>query len=521
MIVRRIGSAALGCAALLACVAVLASACSEKGPGQVLASGSARALVTAPGSRAVAFLLQASHPDDSGVPQDLYLGDLWLAREGEAARRIGGAVPSIEGAVAFDRQGGAIAYLAGYAFRAGEGELWVARPAEAPRRLGVKVAAFAWSPKGGRIAFVSAGVLHVARAAGGPEEAPSLAGVHSFVWSPDGARLAARGPGAAGGRLVLASADGGRPVEVAEASSDFVFAPDGALGMLGPSPKKGGDRPLTLIEPGTLQHRALGRATAFSFSPSGSELALLSTDKHPGESFGDLSRLSRAPGSAPQSLGSKVSDFRWSTAGDLICLARYDLRARAGTLLVAPPGGGAPRELSARVQSFSVQGRRLFYMVQEPQKTDFKVELWTADLAAPPGSAQAASRKVDEGVYGYQLSPDGRALYWKSRCIALRSCALFRGPADGSGAPVQLAASAAGFDLSADGSRLLVAQVHAGSAHTVDLKVVDARGPAKDPPGPPIATEVEPGARFLDEGGRHLVAVLSGRRAAVVRIDVP
>jgi hypothetical protein len=512
---RRSAPAALGCAVLLAC------ACAEKGPGRVLAAGPAHAVVAAPHGHAVAFLLEASHPNDSGVPQDLYLGDLWLSREGEAARKIGGAVPSAEGAVAFDRQGGALAYLASYAFRAGEGELWVVTAGEAPRRLGGKVAAFAWSPKGGRIAFVAAGALHVARAAAGPEAAPPVEGIQSFVWSPDGARLAARGPGTAGGRLLLAGADGGPPVEVAKASSDFAFAADGALGVLGPAPKKGGDRPLTIIEAETFRRQALGRATAFSFSPSGDELALLSTEKLPGESFGDLSRQSRAPGSAPQPLGSKVSDFRWSPAGDLVYLARYDLRARAGTLLVAPPHGGAPRELSARVQNFSVQGRRLFYLVQEPQKTDFKVELWTADLAAPPGSTEAASRKVDEGVYGYQLSPDGRTLYWKSRCAGLRSCALFRGPADGSGAPVQLAASAAGFDLSADGSRLLIAQLHAGSTRTVDVKVLDARGPARDSSVPPIATEVEPGARFLDESGHQLFAVLSGPRAAVVRIDVP
>jgi dipeptidyl aminopeptidase/acylaminoacyl peptidase len=518
---RRPAPDALGCGVLLAGLALLACACAEKVPGRVLAAGPARALVAAPDGRVVAFLLNASHPDDSGVPQDLYLGDLWLSRDGEAARQIGGAVPSAEGAVAFDRQGGALAYLASYSFRAGEGELWVVTAAEAPRRLGEKVAAFAWSPKGGRIAFVAGGALHVARAAGGPEVANAVEGIQSFAWSPDGTRLAARGPGTAGGRLLLAGEEGGAPVEVAQASSDFAFAPDGALGVLGPAPKKGGDRPLTIIEPGSLHRLSLGRATAFSFSPQGDELALLSTEKVPGESFGDLSRRSRAPGSAPPPLGSKVSEFRWSPDGDLVYLARYDLRARAGALLVAPPGGGAPRELSPRVQSFSVQGRRLFYRVQAPQKTDFKVELWAADLAAPTASAQAAPRKVDEGVYGYQLSPDGRTLYWKSRCAGLRSCALFRGPADGWGPPVQLAAAVAGFDLSVDGSRLLVGQPHPGSTRTLDLRVLDARGPAQDTSRPPIATEVEPGARFLDEGGHQLVAVLSRPRAAVVRIDVP
>ncbi|GAC1337824.1 MAG: hypothetical protein NVSMB23_04780 [Myxococcales bacterium] len=514
---RRRIHAALGCATLLAG----AWACAARPPGQVLADGAARALVVAPGGQSAAFLLEASHPDDAAVPQDLALGDLWLWREGESARKVGSGVPSTEGAVAFDREGSAVAWLAAYAFRAGEGELWLAARGAAPRRLAARVASFSWSPRGGVLAFVSAGALHLVRAAGGPEAAPPLEGINGFVWSPDGAHLAARGPGAAGGRLLLASADGAPPEELAKASTDFVFAPDGAVGVLGPAPKKGGDRPLTLVEKAGQQRRTLGRATAFSFAPAGDALALLSTDKLPGESFGDLSRLQRASGGAPQPLAAKVSDFRWSAAGDLVYLARYDLRARAGTLLVAAPGGGAPRELSARVQNFSVQGRRLFYLVQQPQKTDFKIELWTADLSAAPGSAQAASRKVDEGVYGYQLSPDGVALFWKSRCAGLRSCALFRGPADGAGAPVQLAASVAGFDLSADGARLLVAQVHAGSAQTVDLRVLDARGAPADPPPPPLATEAEPGARFLDAAGRRLIAVLAGPRPAVVRIDVP
>ena len=297
--------------------------------------------------------------------------------------------------------------------------------------------------------------------------------------------------------------------EIAIATSDFAFAPDGALAALGPQPAKGGDRAVLL------EGVRVAAATAFAFSPDGRELALLSTGKQPGEPAGDLYRMPRS-GGPPRLVASRVTEWRWSSGGDLLCLARYDARARAGTLTASPPAA-APKELGHRVQSFSVFGRRLLYVVQAPEKGDFKLELWGADLASP----QLEPRRIDEGAYGWQLSPDGATLYYKARCAGgARSCSLLRAPFSG-GFPELLAANVAGFDLSRDGRRILLQQPHRGAPRAVDLAVVTAIG------GPPdrvkaFVEEADPSSGFADEAGRHVVyAVVAAGRSGVFLADAP
>lgn len=506
-----------------ALVALLLPACADAAPGKLLAQGPARGLVASASGASLAFLQRLEHPAEAGVSDDLQRGELLLSRAGESARRAGGAVPDLPGSVAFEPGGEALAFLAGWRFREGVGDLWVARPGEGPARLAQEASSFAWSPRGNALAFVAAGKLRVVSVGGAPI-ATGATTVQTFAWSPDGRCLAGRAPAAAHGRLVLLAKDGGEggaEREIAPASSDFAFAPDGALAVLGAAGPNGGDRALALLEPGAGRLRELGHATSFSFSPQGSELALLSTRKEPGEAAGELSLIARARGSLPRALGSKVSEWRWSPAGDLLYLASFDLRSRSGTLFALPSGAGEPRVLSPRVRGFSVAGRRALFLVQQPLKGDFKIELWTADLAAPPGSPRAQPRKVDEGVYGYQLSPDGALLYWKSRCVGLRSCALFRGPADGLGGKVELMPAAAGFDLSRDGARLLVAQPHRGS-RALDLFLLDARGPPPAAPLKPLLEAVEPGSILLDEGGNEVAAVFSEpAKAGVMVVRAP
>jgi len=289
---------------------------------------------------------------------------------------------------------------------------------------------------------------------------------------------------------------------VAPGTTDFAFAPDGALAALGQSPPKGGDRPLLL------EGKEVARATAFAFSPEGKELALLSRQKQPGEAYGELYRA-RA-GGEPQLVATRVSDWRWGPAGDLLCLARYDLRARAGTLTASG------REIASKVQSFSVFGRRVLYLVQAPLKGDFKVELWGVDLGS-----SAAPHKIDEGAYGWDLSPDGTTLYYKARCAGgPRSCALLRAPFAG-GAPVLLAPDVAGFDLSRDGSRILVEQPHRGAARAVDLAVISAT----DAPLEHLkrfAEEADPSSRFADGAGRRVAyAVIAAGKGGVYLAELP
>ena len=305
----------------------------------------------------------------------------------------------------------------------------------------------------------------------------------------------------------MADAASGALREIALGTSDFAFGPDGALAVLGPPPPRGGDRPLLI------DGKEIARTTAFAFSPDGKDLALLSTSKQPGEATGDLFLLSRA-GGAPQLVGEKVSDWRWSPAGDLLFLARYDLRARAGVLTASAPGA-ASREVASKVQSFVSFGRRILYLVQSPQKGDYKIELWGVDLAAA-----APPHKIDDGVYGWDLSGD--TLFYKARCAGgPRSCSLLRVGFAAGGPSTFLAANVAGFDLSQDGSRILLQQPHRGATRAVDLAVIAAQGA---PPAhlKPFVEEAEASSKFADPQGRRVVyALAAAGRGGVYLADFP
>lgn len=489
----------------IAAVAFLlpALACAQEPRGRKLASGIARGLEICNG--AVASLLDAAHPDDRGVPEDLLLGDLWLGELSGAAKKVGSGVSSQPGAFGFSCKTHELAFLASWHFREGEGELWVASVGGEPVRVAPTVSDFAWSPAGGVLAYVAPGQLGLRG-----REPVTIDGLRSIAWSPDGKQIAARAAASAGGALWLVDTATGAKREVAPGTSDFAFASDGELAVLGPAPPKGGDRPLLI------GGKQVGRATALRFSPDARELALLSTAKQPGEATGDLYRLARA-GGEPRLIAQRVSDYHWTTAGDLLCLARYDLRARSGVLTVSPAGGGAPQEIAPRVQSFTAQGRRVLYLAQAPLKGDFKIELWTVDLAGAD-----APRKIDEGVYGWELSPDGAMLYYKARCAGgPRSCSLLRATMNGAAPATLLATNVAGFDLSEDGAHILLQQPHRGSARAVDLAVIPASGAAPDKVKP-FALEADASARFADGQGRRVVyATLTAGKGGVYVADVP
>src|SRR3989449_4126061 len=285
--------------ALLKCIIVLLClACTQAPPGRKLASGRARGLIARDG--AVAFLLDAAHPPDPAVPDDLLAGDLWPG-DGKA----GPGVPPQGGAYAFAPPGRELAFLAAWRFREGEGELWIAPRDGAPRQVAKAARSFAWAARG-ELAFVGEDLVGVAG-----RKVP-LPGVQAVGWSPDGSRLAARAAAAAGGKLWVVDPRSGAAREIAIGTSDFAFAPDGAIAALGPAPAKGGDRPLLI------DGVQVASATAFAFSADGRELALLSTGKQPGDAAGDLVRVSRS-GGAPALVATRVTDWRWSSGADLLC----------------------------------------------------------------------------------------------------------------------------------------------------------------------------------------------------------
>jgi len=517
-------TAAVSFRVLVALSVVASLACEKKLVGRKIAGGIAQRLSVQ--KNAVAFLLNAEHPDDPGVPQDLFLGDLYAGPLDHEAHRIGSAVPSQPGSFAFSTDGNVVAYLARYRFRDGAGELWASRMGPGvPEQVAREVHTFAWSPVAGALAYVAPDTLGVR----GAYEL-HLPGVQSIVWSADGKFIAARASAASGGALWLLDALHGKVRQVSTGTSDFAFGPDAVLAYLGPPGPKGGDRPLFL------DGQQIAEATAFQFSPDGKQIALFSTSKQPGEATGDLYRMPTSSVGTPVLVASRVSDWRWSSTGELLCLARYDLRARAGTLTVASDGAPAAapdagsaapdagpaatpsrssRELAGKVQSFTAFGRRVLFLVQAPQKGDYKLELWSVDLgtATPP-------RKVDEGVYGWDLI--GRNLLYKARCAGgPRACSLLRVPFDGSAAPEMVAADVAGFDVSGDGSRVLVEQPHHGSTKAVDLVVVPVTN-VQTSRLKVVIEEADPSARFADDAGKQVVyATLASGKQGVYVADVP
>src|SRR5260370_26001762 len=268
--------------------AVLIVACQQP-PGRKLASGIGSRIAVHEGE--VAFLLDAAHPDDRAVPEDLAAGDLWLD-----ARKVGSGVSSQNGAYEFSRRG-ELAFLASWRFRAGEGELWTAAPGAEPAQVAPAARSFAWSPDGSALAYVGPQKLGVRG-----KFSLAIDGLRAVAWSPDGKRIAARAAAPSGGKLYLVEVSTGALREVAPGTTDFAFAPDGALAALGQPPPKGGDRPLLL------EGKEVARATAFAFSPEGKELALLSTQKQPGEAYGEL--YPARAGGEPQLVATRVSDWR-------------------------------------------------------------------------------------------------------------------------------------------------------------------------------------------------------------------
>jgi hypothetical protein len=535
--------------AIVAIATISLAACEEKQPGRLLAQGLGRDVMAAPGGGSVAFFLDATHPDDRAVPQDLFIGDLWLAdlHTQNAAVRVGSGVATIPGNTVYRPDGGAIAWLGSFRFHTGEGDLIATtiEGAATPRKLATSATTFAWAPRGDGLAWISQGRLFVSPHPFTSEALlPAVEGAQQFIWSPDGKSVAVRAPGR--GRVVLLNAETGLQRELTGDSSDFLFASDGTLGILSrPITQDGGrvlhlggndaaeephaDRRLSLLEPGKAELTPAGYATAFLFSPDAKQLLTLSTPGDRGESFGDLTRTQR--GAAPtlanhngQLLGQRVNEYRFGAKGDLLFLSGYDTRERGGTLMLAPASGAAPREIAKHVQTFQLSpiGDRVLYTVQNATKQDFKVELWTAELATDASGFGRAARKIDEGVYGYLLSPDGTTLFWKSRCAGSRACELLRAPIATTSEPTTLATLVAGFDFAPATGRLLISHPHKSAARAVDLTLQDGFGPRPEHAPDPFVTEADPSSRFLDAEGHHVLApILSSHNPSVRVIELP
>jgi hypothetical protein len=87
--------------------------------------------------------------------------------------------------------------------------------------------------------------------------------------------------------------------------------------------------------------------------------------------------------------------------------------------------------------------------------------------------------------------------------------------------PTFLSANVAGFDLSQDGSRILLQQPHRGAPRAVDLAVIAAMG-APPEHVKPFVEEADAGSKFADaKGSRVVYALVAAGKSGVFVADLP
>ena len=218
-------------------------------------------------------------------------------------------------------------------------------------------------------------------------------------------------------------------------------------------------------------------------------------------------------------LAREVGEFRWAKdAPRLAWLERYDPRVRSG---VAGAGGPnlAPRSFGQNVSDLEISpdGKHVAFL-QHSSRGGYSVDLALARLDAPPGERPA---HVAQGAFGFSFSPDGKWLYYRTRCVRnAEACDLERVPAAGpapGAKPEQIAAGVKSFEFDPrDPGRLLLGW------QRKDLVALDV-GIWEQGKLTSVDAAVLPGsARFLGPDSRRLVyVVVHPRRAGVYVADLP
>jgi hypothetical protein len=214
-----------------------------------------------------------------------------------------------------------------------------------------------------------------------------------------------------------------------------------------------------------------------------------------------------------------VGELRWAAeAPRLAWLESYDPRVRSGKLGVGGAGVAA-RTIASNVTELdlSPDGKHVAFL-QHTTRGGYSVDLGLVHLDARP---DAKAKPVAQGAFGFSFSPDGRWLYYRTRCVRnAEACDLERVPAAGlaSGAqPEEIAKGVKSFEFDPrDPERLLLTWQRMDMV-ALDVAVFDrGRTTAVD-------TAVLPGtARFLGPDSRRVAyAVAHPKRAGVYVAELP
>jgi hypothetical protein len=289
-------------------------------------------------------------------------GDLWLARGGGAAERLGRGVAEFR----FARSSSALAWLEAWDPGARSGRLAALAPGGQRRALGERVSAFEVAPDGSALAWLAHVVaggysVDLWRAAlGGGEPAQVARGVFGFDFGPGGAlwyRTACR-RSAEACDLYSAPAAGGAPLRLAEGMKSFELDPRRpGRALLGWSRKDRVALDLAVWEEGKLTpvDRSALPGSAFLLAPDSARMAYVVND--------------------PRRAGVYLADLPGRAAGG-------DAEGRGALLRLGPQLGGPPG---------SSQRRLVMGAAARAAGPDGRRQVGVAALLqAPLGSAEGA-----------------------------------------------------------------------------------------------------------------------------------
>lgn len=526
--------------AALVALTLAAAACSREkggsapsgGLGRRVHEGPARGLAASPDGRTLAFLDACAEVGNVRfLPPRTARCDLRVVPSaGGPEVRVAAGVTTLPQGVSWSPDGRALAAMADYDHAAAAGSLvlWDGRAA---RKLADGVTFLGFGAHG-ELGFVAGGALSVLLPGeAAPRALPGGDRIASFDVSAQGGaacdggertatRLVARRAQAAGGELLRAGCALDR-LEVLERGEvgDYDFSRQGralAFTVIG---KDGTSLRWLSAAARAEPRRVAAGVQAFAFGPEGTDLAYVAGAApgrqgdlhlgHPGKDgrWQDL-RLAR-----------DVGEFRWAArAPRLAWLERYDPRVRAGT--VGAGGDDLPaRTLAPRASEFDLtsDGRSVAFL-QATIRGGYSVDLGLAQL--DPASA-ATAQTVATGVFGFAFSPDGRWLYYRTRCVRnAEACDLERVPAAGlrpGAAPERIADGVKSFDFDPrDPGRLLLGWQRADLV-ALDLGVWEAGRLTR------VDTAVLPGsAQFLAPDSRRLAyVVVAPKREGVYVAPLP
>lgn len=511
---------------LAACTGGTSGPAVSPGIGKRVAAADARALVPSADGGWLAWLDGCHVARGQYLPPGTANCDLRLAPStGGEVKRVAGAVTTLPQGISWSPVGATLAVLADFDYAAGSGTLVLWRDGRAAELA--RDVTFHGFGAHGELGFVSGGTLSVLLPGeAAPRAVAGADGIASFELSPaefptcdtkDGllVRLAARRTRAAGGQLLTADCrmDAIHPLERRRVA-EYGFSGKGS--HLGYTAEGKGGSELRLVQVGwSVVGWTIGKgAQSFAFAPDGATLAWIA-EAVPGKQ-GDL--YVAEPGGAPKLLAREVGDYRWARgAPRLAWIESYDPRVRSGTLGAGGPGMG-PRSLGRNVTDIeiSADGRAVAFL-QHTTRGGYSVDLGLASLGAPASAAPVA---VAQGVFGFSFSPDGKWLYYRTRCVRNgEGCDLERIPAAGipkDGKPELIAPGMKSFEFDPrDPSRLLIGWQRS-DRQALDIGLFGAGGLVR------LDQSVLPGsARFLGPDSRRVGYVVNDPKRAGIYVAEP